>query len=437
MSEVLELKKKLKDYLLDLHEEVVGEAISGELLHKQAQDMQRDVQVGLRSDARGLKQTHKERELGKEELVRKQRRAHDRACYDVRREYERRVRDCKQQYDHDARVLRDRLDARRKAAVAELEERKLAHTARVMREHEHALKTIREYFVDITHNNLEKIKELKVRAASPPRALGGTSSIIHMPSTGPAEKNIQKARCVGCCTAPLLTPRARAHSIRIFLLLILLQGLVAERRRADEQDLVSIRKLARENKAMALPLKQANEDLYQLGEQLKEHEADKESLRQVTASLLVVEHDGKGAAWERDLLTARLERAEAEVADLQKKYLEATASVDQKNGFERLLLERRIKATKGEIDAREAQMHHVLVDVAKVQSQAVRQITDRPNPLEGKAARLQGLRDHMGTLDATYRAMLAAVAGKLEEFGIAPNEMGFEPRENLLDFSNV
>jgi len=50
------------------------------------------------------------------------------------------------------------LDLKRKKAVAALEEKKLAHTARIMREHERALKAIREYYVDVTHNNLEKIK---------------------------------------------------------------------------------------------------------------------------------------------------------------------------------------------------------------------------------------------------------------------------------------
>jgi hypothetical protein len=103
-AEVMELKKKLKDYLLDLHEEVMGEAIGGEELNKQAQDMQRDVHVGLRTDARGLKKTHKERELGKEELSRKLKRLHDQRSYDVRRDYERRLGEAKQQYDHDARV---------------------------------------------------------------------------------------------------------------------------------------------------------------------------------------------------------------------------------------------------------------------------------------------------------------------------------------------
>jgi hypothetical protein len=103
-AEIMELKKKLKDYLLDLHEEVVSEVIGGEELNKQAQDMQRDVRVGLRTDARGLKKTHKERELSKEELSRKLKRAHDQHSYEVRRDYERRLTEAKQQYDHDARV---------------------------------------------------------------------------------------------------------------------------------------------------------------------------------------------------------------------------------------------------------------------------------------------------------------------------------------------
>jgi len=241
--------------------------------------------------------------------------------------------------------------------------------------HRRPLQSIREYYVDITHNNLEKIKELK--------------------------------------------------------------GLVAERRRAEEADLLAIRKLARENHRMALPLKQANEDVYRLKEQLSAHEADKDGLRVVTAALLVVEQDAKATGWEQEILEQRLARAEREVAELQAKYLEVTSSVDQKNGFERLLLEKRIQATKAEIDTREAQMHHVLVDVGKVQSQAVRQITDRPNPIAGKVEELRALRAHFETLDATYVAMVGAVTAKLEEFGVAPNEVGFEPRASLRDLDRT
>ncbi len=57
---------------------MINEAITGEQLNKQAQDMQREVTTGLRSDQRGLKKTFKEREINKDDLVLKLRRAHDR-----------------------------------------------------------------------------------------------------------------------------------------------------------------------------------------------------------------------------------------------------------------------------------------------------------------------------------------------------------------------
>lgn len=182
-AEVMELKKKLKDYLLDLHEEVINESVVGEEMNKQAQDMAREVLVGLRSDQRSAKVTVKEREMANDNLVRKIRRDHDRACYEVRRDFERQMRETKEQLVHDENVTRKRLEQEHKSAVQALEEKKLSHTSRVMKEHEKALKAIREYYVDITHNNLEKIKELK--------------------------------------------------------------GVVAERRNAEEQDLLAIRRLAR------------------------------------------------------------------------------------------------------------------------------------------------------------------------------------------------
>ena len=58
-----------------------------------------------------------------------------------------------------------RLEAKRKSDVEALEGRKRGHTSRLMKEHTASLATIREYFVDITHNNLEKIKELKGQVA--------------------------------------------------------------------------------------------------------------------------------------------------------------------------------------------------------------------------------------------------------------------------------
>ena len=97
---------------------------------------------------------------------------------------------------------------------------------------------------------------------------------------------------------------------------------MAAGRMTEEQDLLAIRRLARENKAMALPLRRANDEVYMLKEQLREHEAEKEELRNVTATLLAVEHESKSYDWEKEVLTQRLARAEHEVKELNEKYLE-------------------------------------------------------------------------------------------------------------------
>ena len=92
VGEVRELKKKLKDYLLDLQEEAVGEGVEGEVLNKQAQDAHRNILTAMRTDLRSLKQTYKEREGADRNMKLHLRRSQDRACYDARRVAERKHR---------------------------------------------------------------------------------------------------------------------------------------------------------------------------------------------------------------------------------------------------------------------------------------------------------------------------------------------------------
>jgi hypothetical protein len=52
--------------------------------------------------------------------------------------------------------LRDEMDLRRKSEIHEIEERKNLHVSELMKKH------IKCYYNDITHNNLDLIKVLKV-----------------------------------------------------------------------------------------------------------------------------------------------------------------------------------------------------------------------------------------------------------------------------------
>ena len=59
------------------------------------------------------------------------------------------------------KLLRDDLELRRKQEIHEIEERKNTHINDLMKKHERAFAEIKNYYNDITHNNLDLIKTLK------------------------------------------------------------------------------------------------------------------------------------------------------------------------------------------------------------------------------------------------------------------------------------
>lgn len=59
------------------------------------------------------------------------------------------------------KMLRDDLELRRKQEIHEIEERKNSHINELMKKHERAFAEIKNYYNDITHNNLDLIKTLK------------------------------------------------------------------------------------------------------------------------------------------------------------------------------------------------------------------------------------------------------------------------------------
>ena len=59
-------------------------------------------------------------------------------------------------------TVREDLEARREAEIKRIERRKDSHIAELMKSHEKAFGEIKNYYNDITHNNLDLIKRLVV-----------------------------------------------------------------------------------------------------------------------------------------------------------------------------------------------------------------------------------------------------------------------------------
>lgn len=100
--------------------------------------------------------------------------AQDRAITDLRHEFERRARDLQARYDDRIKRLHKTLEDERKEETALLERRKDRHIQELMKSHELAFSKIKNYYNDITHNNLDLIR---VRPASQPAA-GVAGSLV-------------------------------------------------------------------------------------------------------------------------------------------------------------------------------------------------------------------------------------------------------------------
>ena len=71
------------------------------------------------------------------------------------------------------KLLRDDLELRRKVEILEIEERKNNHINELMKKHEKAFGEIKNYYNDITHNNLDLIRSLKEEVAEMKRRAEG------------------------------------------------------------------------------------------------------------------------------------------------------------------------------------------------------------------------------------------------------------------------
>merc|ERR1712159_593527 len=117
-----------------------------------------------------------------------------------------------------------------------IEQHKNSHTARLMESHKKAFAEIKNYYNDITHNNLDLIKSLKEE--------------------------------------------------------------VAEMRRKEHQDEKAMEHISQENKRMSEPFKKAKGEVTTLRAELVKYQEEKDELRTTKAKLLVVEDDLRRLTWE-------------------------------------------------------------------------------------------------------------------------------------------
>ena len=159
--EIKVMKQKVKHLLYEHQNNLAQLKSEAQLELKVNNEVNDESQMGLRNDKRHLKITMKEQELSHEDVIRNLKKTHDSYLTGLREDFQHQAKEIEDKYEKKLKHLRDELDIRRKTEIHEIEERKNQQINTLMRNHEKAFSDIKNYYNDITLNNLSLINTLK------------------------------------------------------------------------------------------------------------------------------------------------------------------------------------------------------------------------------------------------------------------------------------
>jgi growth arrest-specific protein 8 len=359
-------KQRLKHLLLEQQNEVAQKKTETEATVKMAQDDNRELEGDVKEDRRTLDITRREIELSHEEYIRGLKREQDQKVTFLRHEFERKANELQKMFDSRMKKTREGLDKRRKEEIKAIEDRKLAMTEQMMAEHQKAFQDIKNYYNDITHNNLDLIKSLKEE--------------------------------------------------------------VKELEAEERKDQIRLHEKMAENKKLSAPLKRMQEDLTRLRAEYEEYKKEKAEMKRVKSALLLVEGSESTLAWEHETLQQRYEELKKEHSDLRENLQASIYDIKQKSQFRGLLLEKKLSAMHRIQEEREAQLNEVLARANLEPSvlglvkghveDVLQQKNNEARKLQSEVARLQALQEQLNV----------AIASKMREYGLDISELGYTPK---------
>ncbi|XP_026855246.2 dynein regulatory complex subunit 4 isoform X1 [Electrophorus electricus] len=366
--EIKVYKQKVKHLLYEHQNSIVELKTEGVVATKLMQKEQAELEMELRKGMRNLKVDIKEQELSNENLIKSLKMKRDEQITKLRNDFERQVQEIEAKYEKKMQSQRQEQDLRRKTEIHEIEERKNTQINTVMKNHEKAFSDIKNYYNDITLNNLALISSLKEQ--------------------------------------------------------------VEEMKRKEERLEKEMAEVLQQNKRLTEPLQKATDDVAELQRQLANYKKDKASLAGTKARLKVAEKELKDLKWEHEVLEQRFSKVQLERDELYQKFTKAIQEVQQKSGFKNLLLERKLNVLTDTLEKKEAQLNEVL-SASNLDHSALNVITHKlEEVLDSKNIAIKDLQYELARVCKAHNDLLRTYEAKLKAFGIPVEELGFKPLES-------
>ena len=310
-------KQKMRHVLYEHQVQIAQMKMEAERTLKNKQEEHRAKESDLRMDNRSVKLLQREQELLQRDTSAALTEQNDRAITDQQRDFERQQKEMHLKYERKIKTLREDMERQRKDEIAAIERRKEDHINELRDMHDRAFQEIKDYYNEITSNNLETIRTLKDEVYS--------------------------------------RKRTEAH---------------------NEKAMFDI---AQTNKRLTEPLTKAQKQKKQLEQELSYYARDRAALRTSKQELRQLEQKVKTLMWEHEVLGQRYHKLEEDRDLIFDKYNTVLQEIQQKAIFKRVLVHRKIEVVNSQLERKDAQLTEILkkanVDPAAIQG-VERQVDD-------------------------------------------------------------
>ncbi|EPY27889.1 trypanin-like protein [Strigomonas culicis] len=242
----------------------------------------------------------------------------DREIAEQQAQFEREIKEIHTTYEFKLKTVRTEMDRARREEVERIEKQKEEHERELRQVHETTFKEMKDYFGEITSNNLETIRTLKDE--------------------------------------------------------------VYTRKRTEAHNQKAMYEVALQNKKITEPLAKLQKQRKDLELELTDFSSNKEKLCELKAVAQEAEQDFQNLSWEHEVLTQRYSKLVEDRDIILHKYNTMLQDIQRKSAFRRVLLQKKLELVQCDLEGRDAKLTELLKR-ANIDSSDVKELEQKVHDL--------------------------------------------------------
>ncbi|EDW86193.1 uncharacterized protein Dwil_GK16729 [Drosophila willistoni] len=205
------------------------------------------------------------------------------------------------------------------------------------------------------------------------------------------------------------------------------------RKQAERSDRVAS-ETQQENRRLKEPLDHANIQLNEMRRKLEFYERDKQQLSRLKTRNVHLEKKVKGLTWEAETLILRNDALVSEREGLKERFNEVIVELQQKTGLKNVLLERKIAALMREDEKRTIIMQETIATCAPNMAEKLNSLDERVGDIiDQKNQIIIDLRYEVAKARKAHDDLLETYECKLKQYGVPADELGFNTMRDRQD----